>query len=70
MQNADLTKKRNIVTHKNLLSQIKMGKETLTFGDIEIDNFFFTAMTPIFLKRCKYWKVLVPIEDFFWWIKL
>ena len=54
MQNADLTKKRIIVTHKNLLSQIKMGKETLTFGDIEIDNFFFTAMTPIFVKRCKY----------------
>ena len=51
MQNADLTKNRNIITHKNLLSQIKMGKETLTFGDIETDNFCFTAMTPIFLKK-------------------
>ena len=51
MQNADLTKKRIIVTHKNLLSQIKMGKETLTFGDIEIDNFFFYRNDPYFLKK-------------------
>ena len=24
--------------HKNLLSHIKMGKESLTFGDIEIEK--------------------------------
>ena len=39
MQNADLTEKKwNIIKHKNLLSRIKMGKDTLTFGDIEIDK--------------------------------
>ena len=37
MQNADLTaKKWNIIKHKNLLSLLKMGKEILTLGDIEI----------------------------------
>ena len=29
-------KKWNIVKHKNLLSQIKMSKEILTFGNMEI----------------------------------
>ena len=29
-------KKWNIIKHKNLLSLLKMGKEILTFGDIEI----------------------------------
>ena len=38
MQNTNLTKKRNIVIHKNLLSHIKMGKKVLTFGDIEIEK--------------------------------
>ena len=28
--------KQNIIKHKNLLSHTKMGKEILTFGDIEI----------------------------------
>ena len=37
IQNADLTKKQNIIKH-NLLSYIKMGKEVLTFGDIEIEK--------------------------------
>ena len=36
MQNADLTeKKRSIIKHENLLSHIKIGKEILTFEDIE-----------------------------------
>ena len=36
MQNADLTKKKqNSIKHNNLLSRIKMGKEILTFGDID-----------------------------------
>ena len=36
MQNADLTKKKqSSIKHNNLLSRIKMGKEILTFGDIE-----------------------------------
>ena len=39
MQNADLTeKKQNIIKHNNSLSRIKMGKEILTFGDIEIEK--------------------------------
>ena len=39
MQNADLAEKRgNIIKHKNLLSHIKMGKETLTLGDIEMEK--------------------------------
>ena len=37
MQNADLIK--NIVEHRNLLSYIKMGKEILTFGDLEIRKY-------------------------------
>ena len=37
MQNADLTEKKwSIIKHKNLLLHIKMGKEILTFGGIEI----------------------------------
>ena len=28
--------KQNIIKHKNLLSHMKMGKEILTFGDMEI----------------------------------
>ena len=36
MQNNDLTKKGRTLLNKKLLSNIKMGKEVLTFGDIEI----------------------------------
>ena len=36
MQNNDLTKKSRTLLNKKLLSDIKMGKEVLTFGDIEI----------------------------------
>ena len=39
MQNADLTEKSRILWNiKNLLSSIKIGKEILTFGDIEIEK--------------------------------
>ena len=31
-------KKQNLTEHKNLLSDIKMGKEILTFGHIEIEK--------------------------------
>ena len=41
--------KRNIVKHKNLLSHIKMGKNILTFSDIEIErNNFYRHEGPIF----------------------
>ena len=36
MQNNDLTKKSRTLLNKKLLSNIKMGKEVVTFGDIEI----------------------------------
>ena len=49
MQSSDLPKKWNILKHKNLLSNIKMSKEILTFGDNEIEkNKFYCNKTPIF----------------------
>ena len=50
MQNADLTEKSRILWNiKNLLSSIKIGKEILTFGDIEIEKkIFYHNKTPIF----------------------
>ena len=36
IQNNDLTKKSGTLLNKKLLSNIKMGKEVLTFRDIEI----------------------------------
>ena len=38
MQNIDLTEKLEHKKHKNLFSHIKMGKEILTLGDIEIEK--------------------------------
>ena len=39
MQNTDLTEKSGALQSiKNLISYIKMGKEILTFGDIEIEK--------------------------------
>ena len=43
-----------MIKHKNLLSRIKMGKEVLTFGDIEIEK-----KTPILLGDVDIKKVLV-----------
>ena len=49
IQNADLTKKPNIIKHKNLFSYTKMGEAILTFGNIEIEkNKFYHTNTPIF----------------------
>ena len=49
MQNADLTKKKNIIKQNTLFSYIKIGKEILTFGDIEIKkNKSYRHKTPIF----------------------
>ena len=36
MQNVDLTEKSGTLQNKNLLSHIKMVKETVTFGGIEL----------------------------------
>ena len=61
MQNADFTeKKRNFIKHKNVLSDIKMGKEVLTFDIIEIEKKKFCRdKTAIFLKDVDIEKVLV-----------
>ena len=43
-------KKQNLAEHKNLLSDIKMGKEILTFGHIEIKKKnFYHHKIPIIL---------------------
>ena len=61
MQNAELTeKKRDIIKHKNLLSNIKRGKKVLTFGDIDIEKKNFYCHTgPIFLNDLDIEKLLV-----------
>ena len=47
-------KKRNIIKNKKSLSRIKMGKEILTFGDVEIQkNKFYPSKTSIFFKGCR-----------------
>ena len=44
-----MSKKWNIIKHKNLLSYIKMGKEILMFQDIEIEkNKFHHNKMPVF----------------------
>ena len=52
MQKADL-KKRNI-KHKNLLSHVKISKEILTFGDIEIERDKFYDYESPFFRRHRY----------------
>ena len=43
--------KKGITMDRNLLSQIKMGKEILTFGDIENQKkVLFTAIRPWFFE--------------------
>ena len=53
MQNTDMTeKKRSIIKHKNLLSDTIMGKEILTFDDIEIEkDKFYYYKTPILSNK-------------------
>ena len=54
-------KKQNIIKHKNLLSQIKMGKEILMFGNIEIEkNKFYHNKISLPLKDIDIEKVIVP----------
>ena len=57
-------KKEKIIKHKKLLSHIKVSKEILTFGNIEIekDN-YYRNKTPIFLKDVD---ILVKNIDSFW----
>ena len=60
MQKIDLTKKkRDIIKHKNLLPNIKMGKEILIFGDIEIEKKNINSRKSYFLKDVDIEKVLV-----------
>ena len=50
----------SIIKHKNLLSHIKIGKEILTFRNIEIEkNKFYCNKIPSFLKDVDIEKVLV-----------
>ena len=49
MKNFDLAEKSRILKYKNLLSHIKIGKEILTFGDIEIEKKNFTAIKALFI---------------------
>ena len=49
MQNADFTEKSGaFIKHKNLLSRIKMGKQILTFGNIEITKKSTAIRLPCF----------------------
>ena len=60
MQNIDLTEKLEHKKHKNLLSHIKMGKEILTLGDIEIEkNKFYSHKSSVPLRDADIEKVLV-----------
>ena len=60
MQNADLTKKNGALSSiKNFFSYTKLGKEFLTFEDIEIEkNKFCHHKNPIFLGDLGIEKVL------------
>ena len=53
-------KKENIIKHKNLLSHVKIGREILTFRDIELEKTkFYRYKSPIFLNDADIEKVLV-----------
>ena len=59
-------KKWNIIKRKNLLLRIKIGKEILTFGDIEVEKHkFHRHQTPIFLIDLDIEKLLVSNKFFF-----
>ena len=61
LQNADLTEKRGTLQNiNNLFSYIKMDKDILMFGNIEIEkNKFYNPKTPIFFEDEDIEKVLV-----------
>ena len=46
-------KKRNIIKHKNLFSYIKIEKEILAFGYIEIEK------KSVFFKGHRYWERII-----------
>ena len=55
-----MTEKKNITKHKSLLTHAKMGKEILTFGNIEIEKSkFYHYKSPVFLRDIDIEKVLV-----------
>ena len=63
MQNPDLTEKmRNIIKHENLFSYVKMGKEILTFVNIEIEKNKFYRHITISLGDADIEKVLVSYK--------
>ena len=54
LQKADLKKKKRIIKQKDLFSNIKLDKEILTLGHIEIEkNKSYRYESPIF-KRYRY----------------
>ena len=53
LQNIDLTgKKRNIINYKNFPSHMKMGKEILTFDDLETEKKILPSQKPYLFQRC------------------
>ena len=46
MQNS----KQNIIEYKNLISHMKIDKEILTFGDVEIEKHNFSSPLKSYLK--------------------
>ena len=54
MKNNDLTKKVEHYKHENFLSHIKMGREIVTFDDIEIEKINFIAIKVLFFRRYRY----------------
>ena len=58
--NCRFDRKKWNIKHKNLLSRIKIGKEIVTFGNIEIEKtIFYLNRTPTFPKDVDIEKVLV-----------
>ena len=62
----DLMQKANITKHKQFIFVLKMVKEILTFGNIEIEkNKFYRQKTLIFLEDVGIEKVLVSKKSSF-----
>ena len=64
MHNIDLTKNRNILKHKKILSHIKMDEEILTLGDIgnERKIIFTATKVQFYFKVMNFEKVLILIS--------
>ena len=67
MQNTTWTEKsEKFLKHKNLLSHIKMGKEILTFGNIEIEKSkFYRHKNPVPIRGVVIEKVLASNKIYF-----